>query len=140
VRKELAILGREASPFGETIGPRRELRVFGDHAEPFLIGEDHVALDVPPLIELAFELVDPLLRGMVRRVRAAGHVVDEERFVGIDLTQVLHVPNGVIRHSGDEVPRRLPGVRRDGRGVAKQVGLPLTGVASVERSIRSAAT
>ena len=34
---------------------------------------------------------------MVRRVRAAGNVVDEERVDRIDLVQHLHVADGVVR-------------------------------------------
>ena len=52
------------------------------------------------------DLVDPLRRRMVRRVRAAGRVVDHERPVGLDLVQHLDAP---IASSAMAVIRFQPG-------------------------------
>ena len=58
------------------------LRTRRDHAQPLLVGEDLLAQLVPAHVELALELVDPFLGRLVRRVAAAGHVIDEERLIG----------------------------------------------------------
>ena len=46
-----------------------------------LVGEDLFAQGIPAHVELALELVDTLLLGVVRRVGSAGRVVDKERRV-----------------------------------------------------------
>ena len=58
-----------------------ELRVRRDDAHLLLLREGQLALLVPAVVELALELVDPVLRGVVRRVGGAGRVVGEERLV-----------------------------------------------------------
>ena len=69
-----------------------------DHAKPLLVGEDLLAHRVPAHVELALELLDPFRRRLVRRVRGAGNVVDEERLVGRRRVQLLHVVDGVVGH------------------------------------------
>ena len=68
---------------------------------------------VPAHVELALELVDPLLRRMVRRVGAAGDVVDEERLVRRGRVELLQVVDGVVGHAGDQVVARA--CRRNGK-------------------------
>ena len=77
--------------FQDVIRPRRELRIRGNDSQPFLVGEDLIAQVVPAHVELAFELVDPLLRRLVRRVGSARNVVEEERLVGRPGVELLHV-------------------------------------------------
>ena len=79
------------------------MRIGRHHAQFLLIGEDLVAHRVPAHVELALELVDPFLRRLVRGVRAAGDVVDEERLVRRGCVQILQVPDGVVGHVGGEV-------------------------------------
>src|ERR1700733_4622036 len=64
-----------------TVGPGRELRLRWDNAKPLLVGENLLAQLFPAHVELAVELVDPLLCGLVRRMAAAWHVIKEERLV-----------------------------------------------------------
>src|SRR5208282_6383165 len=69
---------------------------------------------------------------MVRRVRAARHIVDKERLVWIHGLEALHVLDGVIGHCRGQVPAGVPYIRIDFRSVAEEVGLPLIGVAADE--------
>ena len=69
---------------------------------------------------------------MMRRVRAARHVVDEERLVGRDLLELLHVLDRLVGHGRGEVPARLALEGIDRRRVAVQVRLPLARVAADE--------
>ena len=68
----------------------------------------------------------------MRRVRAAGGVVDEERFLRIDLVEHFDVRDRVVGHGRGEVPFRIADVGIDRRGLAEQVRLPLAGVAADE--------
>ena len=63
---------------------------------------------------------------------AAGYVVAEERLVGGNVVELLEPADCFIRHRRGQVPAWLVNVRRDGRGIAKQVGLPLARVAADE--------
>ena len=104
----------------------------GNHAELLLVGEDHVAQFFIAHVELAFELLDPFRLRLVRRVGAAGHVIDEERLVRRGRVQVAHVLDGLVRHVGGEVVV-LPADPRENLGViAEQVGRPLVGLAAHE--------
>ena len=59
-------------------------------------------------------------------------VLDEDRLVRLDLVHPRHVVDGVVGHSGDEIPARLALERIDLRRVAEQVRLPLVGIAAGE--------
>src|SRR5258708_32368300 len=69
---------------------------------------------------------------MMGGVCAAGGVVDKERVVGRVLLELLHVLDGVVSHSGGEIPTGMPLEGVDGCRVAEQVGFPLAGVAADE--------
>jgi hypothetical protein len=73
---------RERIPFRKVCRPRSELRIRGDDTKPLLVGEDLLAQLLPAHVELALEFFDPLLLWLVRRVGAAGDVVEEERLFG----------------------------------------------------------
>ena len=68
-REKLLFLGSERLPFrklctavfGLPIRPRRELGIRRNHAEPLLVREYLLAQRVPAHVELALELLDPLL-------------------------------------------------------------------------------
>ena len=119
---------------GKSFGHGVSFAFGGNDAEPLLVGEDRVAEFVPAVVEQMHvaDLLDPLRRRMMRRVRAAGNVIDEERFVGRDLLELLHIRDGVIGHGRGQIPTGLPLKRIDGRRVAEQVRLPLAGVAADE--------
>ena len=70
---------------------------------------------------------------MVRRVRAARRVVQQERHIRIDVVELIHPVDGVIRHRGGQVPLRIPDERLDMRGIPEQrARRPLVGVAAHE--------
>src|SRR5690606_12959804 len=74
----LALLLRDGIPSRQRVGPRGELRILGNNAHLFLSSEGLFAILVPPHVELALELVDPLLGNLVRGVGRAGCKVKEE--------------------------------------------------------------
>ena len=132
--EELLLLPAQRIPLRQVLRPRRQLGIRGHDAEPLLVGEDGLAQFVPAAVEEMHvaDLLDPLRRRMMRRVCAAGHVIDKERLVGRDLLELLHVLDGVIGHGRGQVPAGIALKRVDGRRVAEQVRLPLAGVAADE--------
>ena len=76
----------ERVPLGQFLRPGRELGVRRHDAQSLLVGEDRLAQLVPaPVEELhVADLLDPLRRRMMRRVRTAGDVIDEEGLLGRD--------------------------------------------------------
>ena len=119
-------------PFRQGIRPRGKLGVRRDDPEPLLVGEDLLAQFLPTHVELAFELVDPFLLRLMRRMRAARYVIDEERLVRRGGVQAIHVVDGVVRYVGDEVVAGLADPWKYLGGVAKQVGRPLVCLAAHE--------
>jgi hypothetical protein len=69
---------------------------------------------------------------MMRRVRGTGDVIEEEGFARIDLVDAVQPVNGVVGHSGDKVPFRLPLKGIYLGGVAEEVRLPLVRVPADE--------
>ena len=124
----------ERVPFRQSFRPRRQLGVLGHDAEPLLVGEDGLAQLVPAVVEEVHvaDLLDPFRRRMMRRMRAARDVIDEERLVGRDLLQLLHVLDRLVGHRRGQVPAGIALEGVDGRRVAEQVRLPLAGVAADE--------
>ena len=59
---------------------------------------------------------------MMRRVRAAGNVVEEERLVRRGGVQFLHVLDRLVRHVGGQVVARLADPRRDLSVVPEEIG------------------
>ena len=103
----------------------------GNHAEFLLPLDGRLAVGVPARVELALEPVDPLLRGMVRRVVRPGSDVQEKRLVRGDardlagprdrlVGQVFGQVVVRVRALGDEVP------------VLEQDRVPVVHVAGVE--------
>ena len=70
-------------PRGEQVRPLGQLSVLRDDPELLLALERLLAVRVPALIERALVAVRPLLRHVVRRMRAAGRVVHEPRLLCI---------------------------------------------------------
>ena len=121
--------------FRMSSGQGVSFEILGDHAEPLLVLEDALAQLLVAVVEQVHrvDLVHPLLGRVVRRVRGAGHVLDEDRLARVGLVHPVHPVDGVVGHRGDQVPG--PGFAVEGidlRGVAEQVRLPLVGVAADE--------
>ena len=132
--EELLLFKTERIPLRQFLRPRRQLGVLGHDAQPLLVGEDLLAHLVPALVEEVHvaDLLDPLRRGMMRRMGGARHIIDEPGLARRDLLELLDVPDGLIRHRRLHVPAGIVQERIDGRRVAEQVRLPLAGVAADE--------
>jgi hypothetical protein len=63
----------------------RKLCVFGQYASFFLVLENFFTVGFPTIIKLAFVLVRPLFRNVVRGMHCACTEVHEERLVWRDL-------------------------------------------------------
>ena len=114
-RVQLLLAVGERVPGRERVRSRRQHGVGGDHAELLLPLERLLAEHVPALVELAAVLLAPLDRDLVRRVRAAGRVVDEPGLLLIlraHLVQPAHRLVGqVVRQVVLLAVRRPPGRR-----------------------------
>src|SRR5215469_13778428 len=76
------------------------------------------------------DLLDPFRCRMMRCVGAAGNVVAEERLARVNLVDFVQPLDCVVRHGSGQVPARLAHIGINRCGVAKQVRLPLAGVAA----------
>ena len=138
--EKLLLVGAERIPFlklrsavfGLAIRPRCELGIRWNYTEPFLVGEDCLAQLFPALIEQVHvaDLLDPLWRRLVRCVRAAGHVIDEEWLVWRGVIQPPHVVYRIIRHVGGEVVAGVSYPRKDLCLVAEEKRRPLVSLAT----------
>ena len=88
----LGVVGQRV-PFRNGIRPSGELRVLRNHTQLLLIGEDLLPHRLVAFVEEMHvaDLLDPLRRRMMRRMRAAGRVVNHERPIGLNLVQHLDV-------------------------------------------------
>ncbi len=130
--EELFLQRTERIPLRQFLRPRRQFRVLGHDAQSLLVGEDGLANLVPALVEEMHvaDLLDPLRRRMMRRVRGARHVIDEPGLAGSDLLELLDVVDRIVGHRRLQVPVRIALEGVDGGRVAIQVRLPLAGVAA----------
>ena len=106
--------------------PLRQHRPGRDDAECLLAIERRRPPRIPPVVEATAEPIDPLPRGLVRRVRRARCVPQEERPLGMRAAQLPHVRDRMVREIGVEVVAlgRRPGWL-DVVRVVHQVGRPL---------------
>ena len=130
------LISRQLVPVLEQVRrPGCQFCRFRNHPKPLLVGKDRVAQLVPSVIEQlhAFDLFDPGRCRMVRRMGAAGGIVDEPWLRRCKRVQLRQIINRLIRHGGDQVEPlfRFRGINLG--GVAEQVaGRPLAGVAPHE--------
>jgi hypothetical protein len=96
-------VGRLIVPGGNFLRPRSELCPFWNDPEFELPGVGYLALLVPPVIELALELVAPFFRSVMRGMRCRGGVIHEPRFVLIGGACIPHPGDGLVGHVGGEV-------------------------------------
>ena len=123
------------SVFSRSSGQGVSLAFAGMTPSRFWLAKIWSRSGVPAIVEQVHvaDLLHPLRRRVVRRMRAARRVVDEEGQVRLDLVQLVQPVDGVVRHGGDQVPARLAVIGMDRRGVAEQIArLPLAGVAANE--------
>src|SRR5262249_362591 len=106
---------------------RRQRRVGRNDAEPFLVGQSLLALLVPALIELALELRDPVLAGMMRGMTVARSKVHQERIVGRDRMLGPYPVDGPVGHVVDEYVVRVTKRRQNGLCILKQGWMPIVG-------------
>src|SRR5262245_33374134 len=92
-RTELLVRVR---PRRELLGTRGQLAVGWDDAELLLAGKGFLADLVPPLIELAFVLRDPVLRHVMRCMRRPRREVDEEWLVRRDRFLLPNPADGLV--------------------------------------------
>src|SRR6476659_10881810 len=113
--ERLPFLKLRSAVFGLAIRPRCELGIRRNYTEPFLVSEYCLAQLFPALIEQMHvaDLFDPLWRGLMRCVRAAGNVIDEERLFWRGVIQPSHVADRIVRHVGGEVVTGVPYPRKD---------------------------
>ena len=132
--EELLLVKAQGVPFRQVFRPRCQLGILGHDAEPFLVGKDLLAHLVPALVKQVHvaDLLDPLGRGMVRRMGGARYVVDEPRLARRDLLELLHVLDRLVRHRRLEVPAGIVQEGIDSGGIAEQVWLPLARITSYE--------
>src|SRR5262249_56398625 len=90
------LIGLERIPRRQPRRAHRELGVLRNNAELFLTLERHLAILVPAHIELAFELRDPILRRVMRRMRRARCHIEEERPLGRDASDPAYPPYGMV--------------------------------------------
>ncbi|SPF33793.1 hypothetical protein SBDP1_1160025 [Syntrophobacter sp. SbD1] len=108
------------------------MRVGGDDTEPLLVGEYLLAHLFPAHVELALELVDPLLRRLVWRVASARNVIDEEWLVGRSGVQSPNMIDRLVCQISGEVVTGLADPWIHLGLIAKKVGRPLVGLAAQE--------
>ena len=140
--EELLFVPAERVPPGQlraavnllSVRPRGQLRVRRHDAQELLVGENSLAQFFPAIVEQmqSADLVDPFLRRMMRRVRAARYVIDEPRLGGRELLQLLHVLDRLVGHGRGQVPAGIALEGEDRCRVAEQVRLPLARVAADE--------
>ena len=130
--EHLLLVGVERIPRLDAFRARGELRVLGDDAHRLLLGERHLALLVPALIELALEFLDPLLWRVMRRMRGARRVIGEERLVRRH--GVLHAQpvDRLVRHVAIEIVVGIVMRRLDRPRVLDERRRPLIAVAADE--------
>ena len=121
--------------FSRSFGQGVSLAFCGMTPSRFWFAKIVLAQLVPALVEQLHvaDLLNPLRRRVVRRVGAAGRVVDEEGLVGRQRVDAVHVVDRLVGHRRHQVVAGVALERIDRRGVADEVArLPLVGVAAHE--------
>src|SRR4030095_16745422 len=105
--EQFLLVGRERVPVFYVFRFWAELCICGNDTELFLTFKCFLADLVPTLIELAFVLVTPFGRYVVRSMSSSRRIVDKERFVGAQRLLKLHPRNSLVGHVGCEVILRV---------------------------------
>src|SRR4029077_8416718 len=91
VSVHLLLSGIERVPLRQEIRPGSQLGVWRNNTELLLVGKNLIAQVVPAHVEFAFHLRDPFWSWVVRRVRTAGHIVEEKRLLRRGGIQFRHI-------------------------------------------------
>ncbi len=130
-RERLALGARSVG--GADRVDRRQLGVLWNDAELLLAGERLLAHRLVAHVEPAFELVDPLLRGVVRRVAGTECVVEEERLLRGDRLRVHDELDRLVGQVDAQVVALLGRARLiDEVVVVDEVGIPLARLGAEE--------
>ena len=97
-RIKTLLVGRQAAPRGHTRQRRRQLRIGRDHTHFLLASKYLFADDIPSHVELAFELVDPLLGRLLRPVHGTWRIIGKEGFVGVGAILRAHPGEQMVGH------------------------------------------
>ncbi len=100
---ELLLLRRAILPRLDIRVMAGQFRILRDNAEFLLLLEDLLSIGFPAVVKLAFVLVGPFLRHVMRRVHGPGAEVHEERLVGRHLLGVGDEADGLV----DEILRQM---------------------------------
>ena len=125
---ELLLLGIERVPCRYSPAALGQLRVRRHDAQFLLPRQGFLAQLVPALVELPLVFRDPFLFRLMRGVRRARRVVEEERLVGRHGLLAAHPLDGLVGHVVVEVVIGIAQVRLDGLGPVKDGGPPLAGL------------
>ncbi len=124
-RERLAVRTRPGVGRADRV-ERRQLGVRRDEAHRLLAGQRLLAQRLVALVELTLELVDPRLRGVMRRVTCARRVVQEERLLRRDRLGIADELDRLVGQVLGEVVALLGRLRLvDGVVVVDQLGIPL---------------
>ena len=102
-RKQTALVFRQRFPRLQVLGSLAQLRVSRNDTQLLLTLDGFLANLIPALVELAFVLVGPFLRHVVRRMHRAGRVVHEEGLVRRHRLLRLDPVDRLVRHVDGEV-------------------------------------
>ena len=129
----LLVLG-QGIPGRERLVAGGQLRVGRDHAQPLLPLERLLPVRIPAAVELPLVPGRPLLRHMVRGVRAAGGEVREPRLARILGAHIVQPPDRLVRHVvGEVVLLAVPAFRHPDRLVVLgDDRIPLPGLTAQE--------
>ena len=105
VREESLAVLRKRVPGGHRLVPRGQFRPLWHDPQRLLTGERLFAQLVPALVELALVPVRPLLGHVVRRVAAAGGVIEHPRLRRVVATYPVQPVDGLVGHRLGEVER-----------------------------------
>ena len=133
--EELLLLGCQIIPVFEDIRwPRLQPGILRDHAELLLVFKNLLAKLVPAHVKdvHVVDLLYPFLGRMMWSVCSSRRVFQEKRFVGYRLVNAIQVIDGIVGHSGDQIPFRLTLEWINLCGVAEKIRLPLVRITTDE--------
>ena len=121
---ELLLFRRQLVPSLDVRVAVGKLRVSRNDAEFFLPFENLFTVRVPALVEFALVLIAPVSVYLVRSVRGAGRVVEEERLIRRRLLLAVDIKYRFV----SDLVTQVPAIRTDMRLILHEVRLVLVGL------------